>query len=160
MLAAGLPCGGLVGLTAMHQGAGPLGVPLVAIARLGIRGRFDTLGRRWEVATRLETHAGPRAVPLQRHGADWPFVVTLPGAAQRRDARERADRLGRLGRLEGVQHGEPILADHLGIGLTGRLLPGPPGILDTRAIAVIPLQRRPGPPPIGGHGRQVVQILV
>ena len=27
--------GGLVGLTAMHQGAGPLGVPLVAIARLG-----------------------------------------------------------------------------------------------------------------------------
>ena len=37
------------GFTDVDHVAGPLGIPLVAIARIGIIGRFDPLGRRWQV---------------------------------------------------------------------------------------------------------------
>ena len=149
--------GRLAGLAHMHHIAGPLGIPLVAIARIDIIGRLDTLGGWWQVPVRLETHAGHG--PFLRRGArpDGPFVVPLPGPAERDKAGGLAHRLWGRGRLGGIEDTEPILPHGLGIRLARRLLAGQPGILDPLAIAFIPLQRRPRPQPLGGHGRQLVQ---
>ena len=43
------------------------------------------------------------------------------------------------------------------IGLTGRFVPGQPGILDAFAIAFIPLQGCHVSQPVGGHSRELIQ---
>src|SRR5262249_53118167 len=71
---------GLAGLTDMHHVPGPLVVPLLAIARIGIIGRFHPLSRWWQVPVGLETHAGHRAFLWRGSRTGSPFVVALPGS--------------------------------------------------------------------------------
>src|ERR1043166_3216803 len=52
---------GLARFTEMHHVARPLGLPLVAIACLGIIGRFDTLGCPGQFTGCLKPYAGTRA---------------------------------------------------------------------------------------------------
>ena len=71
---------GLAGLTDMHHVPGPLGVPLLAIACLGIIGRFHSLSRWRQVTVGLETHAGHCAFLWRGARTGSPFVVALPGS--------------------------------------------------------------------------------
>ena len=74
--------GGLARFADVHHGAGPLGVPLVAVARVGIVGRLDALGGRRQCTIRLEPHAALTASPFHHGLVLRPFLVTLPRPTQ------------------------------------------------------------------------------
>jgi hypothetical protein len=124
----------------MHHGAGPGRIAFVAVARVGIIGRFDTLGSRRQFAARLETHTPLGGCPRGRQLTRRPLVVALPRPPQTLQHWQLPDRLGRLGRLHGVQEVEAIFPHHLGIGLPVHLVSGQPHVLDALAIALVPRQ--------------------
>src|SRR5215467_13809918 len=73
----------LTGFADVHHIARPRRVALVAVARLDIIGRFDPLSGRWQVPARLETHPRRGGRARSRWLTVGPFVVTVPGPAQR-----------------------------------------------------------------------------
>src|SRR5262249_26152278 len=74
--------GGLARFADMHHIASPGRVPLVAVARVGIVGRFNTLGRWGEFPLGLVAPTGRSAAPLPARLLPGPLVVRLPGFAR------------------------------------------------------------------------------
>src|SRR5437870_8975671 len=65
----------------MHHVARPRRVAFVAVARLNIVGRFDTLSGRWQVPARLETHRILGRLSRGGRRTRCPLVVALPRPA-------------------------------------------------------------------------------
>ena len=74
--------GGLARFADMHHVAGPGRVAFVAVARLGIVGRFDALSGRRQCPIRLKLHAALSVSPFRYGLVLRPFVVALPCPTQ------------------------------------------------------------------------------
>src|SRR5215831_10607327 len=104
-------------ITFVPKHTGPLGVACVAVARLGIVGRFDPFGSRGQFLGGLEPHAVRAASPCRAGRGPRPFIVALPCPTQALQDGQLPRLLRGVGSLEGVQELEAILADRLRIGL-------------------------------------------
>jgi hypothetical protein len=129
----------------------------VAIARIGIIGRFDTLSSPWDITVRLEPYAGSGAFPRRWARGLGPFIVARSGPAQRRDAGERPNSLGSFRSVDGIQDTETILTHSLGVGLTRGFGSGEARIFDPLAIALIPFARSQLLQLVRGHCGKVVE---
>jgi hypothetical protein len=78
---------GLACFADVHHVPGPLRVAFVAVARLNIVGRLDTLSGRWQFPARLETHLIRRGLARGGRRPRRPLVVALPCPAQGLKAR-------------------------------------------------------------------------
>ena len=112
--------GGLTGLRGVDHVACPLCTALVAITRLDIVGRFESLSRLGQLTVGLESNQA-----LARHLWVATFIVALPSAPQGVDQGQMPQAGRGLIIIQGIEQGKAISADALGVGVAlGRLARG------------------------------------
>ena len=124
----------------------------MAITRLDIVGRFESLSRLGQLTVGLESNQA-----LARRPWVATFIVALPSAPQGVDQGQMPQAGRGLIIIQGIEQGKAISADALGVGVALGRLARQAAVLDALAIAFVPRQRDHALKPLGGFAGHLIE---